>query len=228
MKKIDTVIFDLDGTLLDTIEDLTDSVNYILKKHNYPIRSIDEIRSFVGNGMRRLIELSAPGGLGEEKIESLFAELKEYYTAHSNIKTKLYPGILELLSYLQSNGYKTAIVSNKNHAAVCELKQIYFNDYIETAIGQKEGIRRKPYADCVFSALQNLGCGCENAVYIGDSEVDVKTAQNAGITCIAVSWGFRDRQQLIDAGAEIIVDDASEIISILEKSRSSIALSETV
>ncbi|NMC56430.1 MAG: HAD family hydrolase [Eubacteriaceae bacterium] len=228
MKNIDTVIFDLDGTLLDTIEDLTDSVNYILAKHIYPTRNIDEIRSFVGNGMRRLIELSAPSGLDEEKIESLFEELKEYYTAHSNIKTKLYTGILELLSYLKSNGYKTAIVSNKNHAAVCELRQIYFNDYIETAIGQKEVIRRKPYADCVFSALESLGCECENAVYIGDSEVDIKTAQNAGMDCIAVSWGFRDKKQLIEAGAQIIADDATEIISILEKSRSSNLMSETI
>lgn len=228
MKNIDTVIFDLDGTLLNTIEDLTDSVNYILTKHNYQARSIDEIRSFVGNGMRRLIELSAPSGLGEEKIDSLFAELKEYYTSHSNIKTKLYPGILQLLTYLKSNGYKTAIVSNKNHAAVCELKKIYFNDYIETAIGQKEGIRRKPYADCVFSALESLGCECENAVYIGDSEVDIKTAQNADMDCIAVSWGFRTRRELIEAGAEMIVDDAMEIISILEKSRSSNLLSETI
>lgn len=228
MKNIDTVIFDLDGTLLDTIEDLTDSVNYILTKHNYPPRSIDEIRSFVGNGMRRLIKRASPSGVSDEKIENLFAELKEYYTAHSNIKTELYPGILQLLDYLKSNGYKTAIVSNKNHAAVCELKQIYFKEYIEIAIGQQEGIRHKPYADCVFSALANLGCESENAVYVGDSEVDVKTSQNAGTACIAVSWGFRGRQQLIDAGAEIIVDDASEIISILEENRSSIALSETV
>lgn len=228
MKNIDTVIFDLDGTLLDTIEDLTDSVNYILKKHDYPIHSINEIKSFVGNGMRRLIELASPNGLSDEKIENLFTELKEYYTAHSNIKTKLYPGILQLLDYLKSNGYKTAIVSNKNHAAVCELKQIYFKDYIEIAIGQQEGIKHKPYADCVFSALQNLGCERENAVYIGDSEVDVKTAQNAGTACVAVSWGFRSRRELIEAGAEIIVDDASEIIAILEKSRSSYTSPETV
>jgi len=228
MKNIDTVIFDLDGTLLDTIEDLTDSVNYILTKYNYPTRSIEEIRSFVGNGMRRLIELASPSGLSDEKIKNLFAELKEYYTDHSNIKTKLYPGILQLLDYLKSNGYKTAIVSNKNHAAVCELKQIYFKDYIEIAIGQQEGIRHKPYADCVFSALQNLGCARENAVYIGDSEVDVKTAQNAGTACIAVSWGFRSRRELIEAGAKIIVDDTAEIIAILEKSRISYTSPETV
>jgi phosphoglycolate phosphatase len=176
--------------------------------------------------MRRLIELALPNGLVEDDIDKLFEELKQYYTANSNVKTKLYPGISKLLIYLKSSGYKTAIVSNKNHAAVCELRQIYFKDYIEIAIGQQEGIRRKPYADCVFTALENLGCKRENAVYIGDSEVDIKTAENADMDCIAVSWGFRDKQQLIDAGAKIIVDDVSEIISILEKSKDSFALSE--
>ena len=199
MKNIDTVIFDLDGTLLDTIEDITDSVNHILKKHDYPMRSIDEIRSFVGNGLRRLTELSAPSGLSEDNIEILFGELKDYYTAHSNIKTKLYPGISELLICLKSSGYKTGIVSNKNHAAVCELKKLYFEDCIEIAIGQQEGIRHKPCPDSVFAALERLGSECENAVYIGDSEVDIKTAQNANMDCIAVSWGFRDRQRLLDA-----------------------------
>jgi phosphoglycolate phosphatase len=168
--------------------------------------------------MRRLTELCAPDGLGEEEIDMMFEELKLYYTAHSNIKTKPYPGILQLLKYLKDEGYKTAIVSNKNHEAVLELTDIYFADYIDAAIGQRQGVRRKPNADCVFCALKRLNSERGKAVYIGDSEVDILTAQNADMSCVTVSWGFRDRRKLLEAGAEIIADDIGGIVSFLENS----------
>jgi len=226
MKITDTIIFDLDGTLLDTLEDLTDGVNYVLSMHAYPIKTIEEVRCRVGNGMRRLIKLCAPQGLEEYDIDNLFEELKLYYTTHSSIKTKPYPQISELLKYLKNEGYKTAIVSNKNHEAVCELKELYFKNLIDIAIGQQEGLKRKPYADAVHAALIHLGSTADRAVYVGDSEVDIKTAQNANMRCIAVSWGFRDKMQLVNAKAEYIADTAWEIIDIIKKVDDEISAAE--
>lgn len=196
MRNYDTVIFDLDGTLLNTLEDLKDGVNHVLKEHGYPQRTLEEVRQFVGNGIRRLMELAVPEGVAGEMFEEVFEEFRTYYTAHCQIKTCAYDGILELLQELKEQGYALAIVSNKNQGAVSELNEIYFKEWIETAIGQTDGIRKKPAPDTVLQALKMLGKEKETALYVGDSEVDFQTAENAGMDCVLVTWGFRTTEEL--------------------------------
>lgn len=213
--KYTTVIFDMDGTILDTLEDLTDTVNFALGKHDMPLRTIEEVRRFVGNGIRRLLELAVPDGENNPEFEQIFADFKEYYAAHCNDKTKVYPGILDLMDQLNTAGYKMAIVSNKVDPAVKELQKIYFGAQIEVAIGEKEGIAKKPAPDTVYQALKELGESKEHAIYVGDSEVDLATAVNSGLPCISVSWGFRDVDFLIKQGAVHIADTAAEVFQII-------------
>lgn len=219
MKKYDTIIFDLDGTLLYTLEDLADSINYIMYKYGYPLQTLGDVKRNVGNGMMKLLQRSAPDGVGTDDMQKIYEDFREYYTAHCNHKTKVYPGILELLDYLKTAGYKLAIVSNKNQDAVEELNKLYFQEYIRVAIGQQEGIRRKPYPDTVLEALKQLESSKENAVYIGDSEVDSQTAENTQIDCILVSWGFRDKEILEKLPVNIVVDTTTEILSFLEEAK---------
>lgn len=215
MKKFKALLFDLDGTLLNTLEDIGDSVNYILKKYGYPLRTYEEIRSFVGNGSERLIELSLPGGRTNPDFASCHEEYKAYYLNHNNIKTSPYEGIGELLEELSLRNYKLAIVSNKNGDNTKSLNKIYFDAYIKTAIGTSENLRRKPAPDMVCKALNELGASIEDALYIGDSEVDIYTAQNAKIPCLSVCWGFRDREYLKDHGAEYIIDHPYDLLEFL-------------
>lgn len=215
MRRYDTVIFDLDGTLLNTLEDLHDSVNYALGKAGMPLRSLEEIRRFVGNGVMRLLELAVPQGKENERFDDVFADFKAYYSVHCNDKTGLYPDVERLLGELKRRGYKLAIVSNKYYDAVQELKEQYFSEYLEIAIGEKEGIRRKPAPDTVLKALKQLGSSKERAVYVGDSEVDIATAANTGMDCIAVTWGFRTREEQIKAGGRIFADSPLEILDLL-------------
>lgn len=215
MKQIKTVIFDLDGTLLNTLEDLKDSVNATLSAYGYPERSLEEVRQFVGNGVARLMELAVPEQQNKEKAKEILDFFKLHYAKNCNHKTKPYEGILTLLSHLKREGYRLAIVSNKFDAAVKELNQLYFSNFIEVAVGQREGVRRKPFPDTVNIALEELGCSAEEALYIGDSEVDVETAKNAGLRLLAVDWGFRTREELIHSGAKIIVDKPEDIIEYL-------------
>ena len=217
MKHYDTVIFDLDGTLLNTLEDLADAVNYVMRANGYPERTIDEVRRFVGNGIRRLMELAVPEGITGETFERVFEEFKSYYTEHCQIKTCAYDGVMPLLKHLDENGYAMAIVSNKNHAAVCELNDIYFKDYIEVAIGQKDGIRKKPAPDTVVQALKELGKTKERAVYVGDSEVDFATAKNSGMDCVLVTWGFRNLEELKEFQPVAFVETAEQLRIILEQ-----------
>ena len=217
MKKYDTVIFDLDGTLLNTLEDLADAVNFVMRKNHYPQRTIEEVRRFVGNGIRRLMELAVPENISETEFEQVFEEFKNYYTEHCQIKTCAYDGVMPLLKHLDENGYAMAIVSNKNHAAVCELNDIYFKDYIEVAIGQKDGIRKKPAPDTVVQALKELGKTKERAVYVGDSEVDFATAKNSGLDCVLVTWGFRNLEELKEFQPVAFVDTAEQLQMILEQ-----------
>ena len=217
MKKYDTVIFDLDGTLLNTLEDLADAVNFVMRKNHYPLRTIEEVRRFVGNGIRRLMELAVPENISETEFEQVFEEFKNYYTEHCQIKTCAYDGVMPLLKHLDENGYAMAIVSNKNHAAVCELNDIYFKDYIEVAIGQKDGIRKKPAPDTVVQALKELGKTKERAVYVGDSEVDFATAKNSGMDCVLVTWGFRNLEELKEFQPVAFVDTAEQLQMILEQ-----------
>ena len=216
MKKYDTVIFDLDGTLLNTLEDLADAVNFVMRKNHYPQRTLDEVRRFVGNGIRRLMELAVPEHVSETEFEQVFEEFKSYYTEHCQIKTCAYKGIMQLLEALYEKGYAMAIVSNKNHAAVCELNEIYFKDYIEVAIGQKDGIRKKPAPDTVVQALKELGKTKERAVYVGDSEVDFATAKNSGMDCVLVTWGFRNLDELKGFTPTALIDQAEQLLEVLE------------
>lgn len=213
--KTEAVIFDLDGTLLDTLEDLTDAVNYALLKFDMPPRSIDEVRSFVGNGIRRLMEKAVPNGENNPDFGRILAEFKSYYDVHCNDKTRPYQGILELIDALIEKDIKAAIVSNKIDSAVQLLKKRYFPQ-IGVAVGDREGIRRKPAPDSVLMAIGECKVSKESAVYVGDSEVDVETAKNAGIRCVSVLWGFRNKEQLLESGAELLIEEPLALLEFIE------------
>lgn len=204
-------IFDMDGTILDTLEDLESSLNFALTEAGCPVRKREEVRRFLGNGMQRLIELAVLPDCPEEKKTKILERFKEHYKIHCADRTKPYDGILELLRTLRENGCRTAVVSNKGDFAVQELNQQYFAGLMDCAIGEKEGVRKKPAPDSVNEVLKELQINRQDAVYIGDSEVDIETAKNAGMDCIIVSWGFREREFLIAQGAELIVDSAEEL-----------------
>ena len=207
-------IFDLDGTLLDTLGDLAASVNYALRTHGMPEHSIDDVRRFVGNGARKLMERAIPEGAATPDFEATFATFREYYMQHSLDTTRPYDGIPETLIELKARGCRLAVVSNKMMAATQELCRHFFQDTIEVAICENEaqGIRKKPAPDTVFAALQSLGVEKDNAVYVGDSDVDIQTAANAGLPCISVLWGFRDRDFLIQHGAKTFISAPSELL----------------
>ena len=214
MKK-STYIFDLDGPLLDTLQDLAAAVNFALRKNGMEEHSIDDIRRFVGNGVRKLIERAVPDGSKNPRIDEVFADFRSYYMQHSLDATKPYDGITEILQELKQRGCKMAVVSNKMMAATQELVAHFFPE-IEVAIGENEaeGIRKKPAPDMVFEALHRLGAEAESAVYIGDSDVDIQTAKNAGVPCISVLWGFRNREFLLEHGAQHFIEKPSEIIGV--------------
>lgn len=216
-KRYDTVIFDLDGTLLNTLEDLQSSVNYALAAYQMPQRSLEEIRRFVGNGVQRLIELAVPQKTSKEMLEDVFALFKEHYAIHCNDKTNLYPGIPELLVRLKAEGFRTAIVSNKLQEGVDTLYKQYFEECVEVAIGAREGIRKKPAPDSVFEAMKLLDAHKNRTVYIGDSEVDIATAHNAGVPCIAVTWGFRTRKEQEEAGGDVFAETPEDILELIYK-----------
>ena len=214
MKTYSTYIFDLDGTLLDTLADLAASVNYALRQCGMPEHSVEDVRRFVGNGVRLLMERAVPQGAGNPQFDAAFATFRQHYMAHSLDTTRPYDGIPEMLAALRAKGCRTAVVSNKFMLATQELMRHFFPDTIEVAIGEHEaeGIRKKPAPDTVIEALRQLGVGKENAVYIGDSDVDIQTACNCGLPCISVLWGFRDRDFLIQHGAETLISAPSELL----------------
>ncbi len=213
--KYKAVIFDLDGTLLDTLDDLADGVNYALESHSFPKRTVDEIRSFVGNGVANLISRSVPDGCDEDTINDVLKTFKPYYASHSRLKTKPYDGILEVLDVLSEKGIKTAIVSNKFDAAVKELNTYYFGERIKTALGETPDIKRKPAPDMIFAVLDELGITASDAVYIGDSEGDITVSNAAGLDCICVTWGFRSREILEKSGGCKFADTPAELLSLL-------------
>lgn len=212
MKTYDTIIFDLDGTLLNTIEDLADAVNYCINMFGYPERTLEEVRCFVGNGIRKLMERAIPQGAENADFEKIFHTFKEYYTGHCQIKTRAYPGIMELLQALEEKKCRMAIVSNKNMEAVRELNKIYFEKYIKIAIGQREGVRKKPSPDSVNEVVRELKCDREHVLYVGDSEVDKETADNAEVDCVLVSWGFRDRDMLSGLKPLSVIDRPEDLL----------------
>lgn len=213
MKKneIKAVIFDLDGTLLDTLLDLQTAVNFALCKHGMPERTIDEVRQFVGNGVRRLMELSVPDGEKNPEFAVTFADFKTYYCQHNLDFTKPYDGIFDALKVLKEKGLRMAIVSNKLEEATEALRQYFFAEYIETAVGDAPGRLRKPAPDGVFEAMRRLGVTKDECVYVGDSDVDYRTAINAGLPCISVLWGFRDRTFLESLGASIFCERPQDL-----------------
>ena len=217
MQKYDTVIFDLDGTLLDTLEDLCDSTNFALRYFGYPQRTLSEIRSFVGNGIGVLIEKALPEGKTNMDYEKVLKVFKDHYAINCNNKTHAYDGIYDFLDKLKLSGYKIAVVSNKVDSAVKELCQRYFKDTFAIALGESENIKKKPAPDSVLSVIRELNSEKSRTVYIGDSEVDIATASNAGIDCISVSWGFRSKETLQEAGASIILSSANDVFSYIQK-----------
>lgn len=217
-RRYDAVVFDLDGTLLDTLTDLMNSANAAAEKYGFAPHTREEIRSFVGNGIRRLIRQVVPEGENNPEFEHVYDEFRRHYGAHCLDETEPYPGIMALLDWLKKQGYKTAIVSNKADFAVKKLKDVYFNELIDVAIGEHEGCRRKPEPDSVLIALEKIGVDRKRAVYVGDSDVDILTAKNTSMDCICVSWGFRSREFLLDHGAvpERIVANVNELKALLE------------
>ena len=197
----DSVLFDLDGTLLDTLQDLAESTNYALVSSGFPARSLEEIRAFVGNGVARLIHLAVPDGTSEFCEERCLALFRHYYLDHMSCKTEPYPGIRELLTALQQSGCRIGVVSNKFDGAVKGLCRQYFGDILSVAIGEQAGIRKKPAPG--------------RTVYVGDSDVDIQTAKIAGLPCISVSWGFRSRDFLIEHGASVVIPSPLELQKLL-------------
>ncbi len=210
-----TVIFDLDGTLLDTLDDLYASVNASLRKNGFPERTRKEVRSFLGNGLLRLIELSVPEGTDVEKTEQVCADFREHYLKHCEDRTRPFDGMMEVLEKLQEKGIRMAIVSNKPDAAVKELANKYFAEVLTTAIGERKGVKRKPEPDSVLEAMRILGAEKESTLYVGDSEVDRETAKNAGVPCVLVTWGFREEELLRSLEPEFLIHEPGKILEIV-------------
>lgn len=208
------IIWDLDGTLLDTLEDLAASTNAALTAHGYSPRSLSEVRAFVGNGVRNLILRALPRENCPD-FEAVFADFRAHYAAHCNDRTRPYPGILDALRELKAAGIPMAVVSNKLDPAVKALCRLHFGDLLDPAIGEGDGLARKPAPDMVFRALDRLGC--TEGIYVGDSEVDIATAENAGLPAVIVGWGFRPRETLLAAGAPRVIGDVPTLTELLKE-----------
>lgn len=213
-----TLIFDLDGTLLNTLDDLADAVNYALSQFHLPTHPTSAIRQMVGNGVRLLVE-RAIGDAAVTDREAVFACFKTYYVSHCQVKTRLYDGLREVLLTLRERGYRMAIVSNKLQEGVTALQEAYFHGLIDVAVGEREGVPRKPAPDMLRTALAELGTTADDAIYLGDSEVDIVTARNAGMPCITVLWGFRDEEFLRQQGATLLAHTPADILDILGEER---------
>lgn len=208
-------VFDLDGTILDTLEDLYLAVNYALRNHDFPERSLLEIQQFVGNGIRKLIERAVPADVSSEKINQVHEDFTAYYAKHCADHTAPYKGITEVIQTLRDAGIKTAVVSNKADYAVQALCKDYFPAMFDAVAGEKKGIPKKPAPDAVQAVLHTLHCTQEQAIYIGDSEVDIQTAKNSGLPCISVAWGFRDKEFLKTNGAESIISEPADLLDFI-------------
>ena len=209
-----TYIFDLDGTLLDSLTYLELSCNYALRANGMPERTLEEVMMFVGNGVKKLMERAVPNGLANPLFDKTYQDFRQHYMIHNLDHTHPYAGVEEMLQKLIASGKHVAVVSNKFYAATQELVAHFFGEKISVAIGERENIRKKPAPDTVNEALRQLGADRETAVYIGDSDVDIMTAKNSGMPCISVLWGFRSRQFLIAHGATTFVEKPSEILDI--------------
>lgn len=217
MPAYQTAVFDLDGTLLNTLEDLHLSTNAALAAHGLPARSLEEVRRFVGNGIRKLVERAVPAGTGAAEQEAVYEDFCAHYAAHCEDHTGPYPGILELLARLRAAGVRLAVVSNKGDFAVQELVARQFPGAFDAILGENEaaGVRKKPAPDMVLAALERMGADRDGMVYIGDSEVDVQTAASVGCPCISCTWGFRSVDDLLAAGATTFVNTPAELERVL-------------
>ena len=215
--KYDAILYDMDGTVLDTLGDLTDSVNYALAHFSFPPVDSREVAGFLGNGAKRLLTLSCPEGTDEAVIEKILAFYLPWYNAHCRIKTAPYEGIIEMMQRFKEMGVKQAVISNKPDSAVKPLAEEFFPGLLELAVGESKEIRRKPAPDSVLAAAKQMNIPIGKCVYIGDSEVDIETARNAGMDCVAVTWGFRSKEQLTASGAEIMADSADELFEVLTR-----------
>ena len=216
---IKTVIFDMDGTVLDTLGDLCDSMNAVLSEFFMPARTADEIRSFVGNGIPKLVKRAVPDGTDEKTLAACVDRMIEYYRGHCEIKTRPYGGIVPLLETLRERGVDTAVVTNKDDAAARALSGKFFGDLFGFVSGALPGQPLKPAPDAVLRAMRYFGASAGECIYIGDSDVDVMTAKNAGLASVGVLWGFRDRKTLEDAGADVIVSSPEEIAALFPDRR---------
>lgn len=216
MKNVKYIVFDMDGTLLDSLTDLRNSLNYCFEKVGFPQRTFEEVRSFVGNGIRKLIERAVPQGTSDKKIDEIFAMFKEHYMVHCADYTAPYNDILKMLDALKESGYKMAIVSNKADDAVKVLNEQFFGNYIDVAVGEMAGKKKKPAPDLVWLAMEQLGATQEDTVYVGDSEVDYETAVNSKLKCISVLWGFRDREFLEECGASCFAKEPMDVLELLK------------
>lgn len=217
MKKYKAVLFDLDGTLLNTLEDLHDSVNAALRQNGLPEQTLEHSRKSVGNGIYNLILRSVPEDTEEEKTQAVFSSFKTFYAAHQLDCTAPYAGIPEALDELKKAGYKMGVVSNKVDSAVQNLNRNFFN--LHVAIGERAGIPRKPNKDMLLLAMQELGVSAQETVYVGDSEVDIQTAKNTGLDCLSVTWGFRDIPELEQAGATTLIHTTEELTAYLKEAK---------
>lgn len=215
MQKLKAVVFDLDGTLLNTLDDLAAAVNYSLQAHGFPRRTVEEVQSFVGNGVERLIALSVPKETDAAVCREVLAAFKAYYAVHGQDVTAPYSGIIEMLETLQQAGIAMALVSNKLEEAVEQLRAHFFASYITVAAGDRPDRRRKPAPDSTFAALEALGVSPEEALFVGDSDVDIETARRAGMPCLSVSWGFRDGDFLRKSGATTVVDSPKAATAVI-------------
>ena len=213
--EVNTVLFDLDGTLLDTLQDLTNSTNAAMEKMGFAPHTLDEVRRFVGNGIGNLIARSIPGGKENPRFAGTLEAFKEHYAKHCLDETRAYPGIMELLDILQKRGIRMGIISNKADFAVKSLCEKFFGQQIPVAVGEREGVRRKPAPDAVLAAMEELGSRPEGTLYVGDSDVDIDTARNAGIACVSCTWGFRDQTFLKEHGAENLIHQPQELLLFL-------------
>ena len=212
MMTVGAILFDLDGTLLDTLDDLTDSVNHVLGVFGYPPRSREYVRQAVGNGVRNLIVRSLPEGENAARVDECLNVFRSHYSKNLDNKTTPYPGVMDMLRAAKEGGILAGVVSNKYDGAVSALCEKHFGDLVQVAIGERPGMGRKPKPDSALYAMELLGAGPEHTVYVGDSDVDVETARNAGLKCVAVSWGFRPRESLVAAGADAVVDEVSALL----------------
>ncbi len=208
------IIFDLDGTLLNTLDDLYTSVSYALTTHGLALRTRAEVRSFLGNGVKRLIEQSVPTGTSVSKTEEVLATFRQHYLQHSLDQTRPYNGVEAMVKQCKSRGLKTAIVSNKPNAAVQDLHHRFFHDSIDLAIGETPDVRRKPAPDMIVNAMKRLGVEPDESIYMGDSEVDMQTAINSNLKFIAVSWGFRNRDTLEKLNIKHIIDTPAQCFEL--------------